>query len=419
MRKGNAMLSYDALRTAVSEQAAFRRRQRLQPIGDVGDKVFPPTYPGENRGDPAQHVFERRRLDGENVWTVLLDSVQSSTNRQEETLLRLSRAGKIELPFLSVSFKTTDVPEIGEITSLDAPHRVFDAIMRDSNLDAKPLMKSELGQRLQLAKPANATAIFEASPNALLFGAWNSTGEGGGLGAKFARCSVSEVIGIGVAVNLNERNGKANGDPTPAGRRTGSRIDPLNILRGVPVYKSSNDWDSQEHKGNKDFKKVRPSEINHGNIAPSIVDLGVTMDYAEHSFVIGLAAVRRLGFGNDQRDLAARSAIVALGLVAHLAQIRSGYALRSRCDLVSDGHAPLELVRFDGSTEQIDVSLDDALALYGEAVARAREVGFTIVAAPTRLLPQEKLVYLVKQSRELALAGKGGEAPEGTTDAGA
>jgi len=31
-------------------------------------------------------------------------------------------------------------------------------------------------------------------PTALIFGAWNSTGEGGGLGAKFPRAIVSEII---------------------------------------------------------------------------------------------------------------------------------------------------------------------------------------------------------------------------------
>ena len=55
-------------------------------------------------------------------------------------------------------------------------------------------MKSPLGLRLAEAKPSDATALLEASPTALLFGAWHSTGEGGGLGAKFARCLVSEIV---------------------------------------------------------------------------------------------------------------------------------------------------------------------------------------------------------------------------------
>jgi CRISPR-associated protein Csb1 len=310
-----------------------------------------------------------------------------------------------------VDFSGTEVPEVGEITSLDAPHRVFDAILRDSQLDGIPLMKSELGHALQLATIAHAGAIFEASPTALLFGAWNSTGEGGGLGAKFPRCYVSEIVGIGVPVV--EIAGR---DPESAGRRPGSRIDPLGILKGVPVFKGPTDWDSKARPG---YKKSKPSEINHGNIAPSIDDLGVTVDYAEHTVVVSFAGLRRLRFGSPEKDAAARTALAALGLVAHLAQVRQGYALRSRCDLIPEGDAPLELVRFDGTVDSLAVTYDDAIRLYSEAVAAARAAGFTVKAEPVPLVPQEKLVYLVKQSRELALAGKGGEAPEGSADAGA
>lgn len=399
-------LNLQSVRSVVAEHAAFRRRQRLQPAGGIGDKVFPPTYPGAGRDSAPRHVFEKRRVGGADVWTVLLDSVQSSVNRAEEALLEEARSSKIVLPYLAVDFAGTEVPELGEITSLDAPHRIFDAILRDSELDGKPLMKSDLGRELQLAKISNAAAIFETSPNALLFGAWNSTGEGGGLGAKFPRCFVTEIIGVNVPVFETEGS-----DPNPAGRRPGSRIDPLGILKGVPVYKGSTDWDSTEQKG---YKKSKPSEINHGNIAPSIDDLGVTMDYAEHTVVVSFAGLRRLRFGSSEKDAAARTVLALLGLVAHLAQSRQGYALRSRCDLVCEGSAPLELVRFDGAVDPIDVTYDDAVRLYGEAISAARSAGFAIESKPIRLTPQKKLVYLVKQSRELALAGKGGETAEAT-----
>jgi CRISPR-associated protein Csb1 len=396
--------------SAVAEQAAFRHRQRLQPVGGAGDKVFPPTYPGSGRDTKPQHIFESRRIDGAEVSTVLLDSVQSSANRSEEALLELARAGTIPLPYLSVRFTESEVPEIGEITSLDAPHRIFDAILRDSELDGKPLMASPLGRALQLATPSHADAIFQSSPNALLFGAWNSTGDGGGLGAKFPRCMVSEIIGVGVPVGKQE-----NGEPRPAGRRTGSRIDPLGILKGVEVYKGPSGWDSTVHPG---YKKSKPSEINHGNIAPSVTELGVTMDFAEHMTVISFAALRRLRFGDAAKDSAARTMLATLGLVAHLAQMKQGYALRSRCDLVCDGIAPIELVCFDGSVEAIDISYADAVRLYCEAVDAARSAGFTIDPKPVQLTPQPKLIYLVKQSQELALSGKGGEG-EGTSGAGA
>lgn len=402
------MINLSTLRSAVAEHAAIRRRLRLQPVGGPGDKVFPPTYPGDTRDAGARHVFEKRRVSGNDAWTVLLDSVQSSVNRSEEAILAEARAGAIEVPYLSVDFTPTGVPEIGEITSLDAPHRVFDAILRDSLLDGTPLMKSPLGRELVIANASNATAIFQASPNALLFGAWNSTGEGGGLGAKFARCYISEIVGINVPVT------ESNGVAENAGRRTGSRMDPLGVLKAVPVFKGPTDWGIKDQKG---YKKSKPSEINHGNIAPSITELGVTMDYAEHTVVISFAGLRRLRFGSSDRDAAARTTLAALGLVAHLAQARQGYALRSRCDLVAESAAPFELVKFDGSVETFELTLADAIALYGEAVAAVRAAGFSYSSSPTRLTPQEKLVYLVSKSRELALEGKGAESE--ATDAGA
>ncbi len=81
------MIDYYALVLAVEKSAALRRRQVLQPVGGKGDKIFPPTYPEERRGGGPRHVFERRRIDGAEVWCVLVDSVQSQANRLEEALL--------------------------------------------------------------------------------------------------------------------------------------------------------------------------------------------------------------------------------------------------------------------------------------------------------------------------------------------
>ena len=70
-------------------------------------------------------------------------------------------------------------------------------------------MQSEEGRRLAAAKPADAAALLELSPTALLFGAWHSQGEGGGIGAKFPRTLVSEIMGIDTPVEEvpNQRTG--------------------------------------------------------------------------------------------------------------------------------------------------------------------------------------------------------------------
>lgn len=394
------------LAAAIERDAAIRRVQRLQPVGGKGDKIFPPTYPGERRGDPPRHVFERRRINGSDVWTVLIDSVQSQANRLEEALLNAAKDG-LRLPYVTVDFSSSGVDPLREITSLEAPHRVYDAILRDSLLGKDRFMQSEHGQRLAAASPADATAVLELSPSALVFGAWHSQGEGGGLGAKFPRVLVSEIMGIDLPVEeiAQERTGEIL--PRSSGRRTGSRIDPLGILRKVEVYKGKDDWGTSKEAAGAGAKQVRPSEINHGNIAPTIQPLGVTCAYVEHRAVISFAGLRRLRFGSDERNAAARTLIAAVGLLALAEQDLQGYALRSRCDLVCDGAAPMDLVHADGSTDAVELDLADIRAQYNDAYDRAADAGFHFESL--KLTPQPKLVEIVRRSRELALEGDGGE----------
>ncbi len=401
-------MDYTTLQDTLTSHAAIRRRQRLQPAGGQGDKIFPPTYPGD-RG--PVHVFERRRVGDEEQICVLIDSVQSQANRMEEALLAAAEAERIRLPRLVVDFAAAGLDAVGRISVLDAPHRIFDAILRDSQLDGVPFRNSELGKRLKLATPEDASAIFEAAPSALVFGAWNSTGEGGGLGAKFARAITSEIIGVNVpADELVNRN---TGEITlrTAGRRTGSRIDPLGIPRSIEVFKTADgEWalDKDELEGKA--KKVRPSEINHGNITPSIDPLGVTCGYALQTTVLTLAGLRRLRFGSDERkNLAARSYLAALALVAATESNRQGMALRSRCDLVCDGLAPLEIVSFDGSVREITLDPDEAAALCEAAFDEAVSAGFDLNPEPVILEPQDKLVKLVRLAQEKALSDEGGE----------
>lgn len=407
-------MKINELKDMVATGAALRRRQKLQPVGGPGDKIFPPTYPGERDNDPPRHVYERRRLNGRDVWCVLIDSVQSQANRLEECLLEAIRDG-LPIPHVEVDFSNAELDGITRITSLDAPHRVYDAIFRDSLLtggesgENKPFMESAVGQRLAKASAEDASALLEISPTALLFGAWHSTGQGGGLGAKFARCLVSEIMGIDVPVDelVNQRTGEINA--RTAGRRTGSRIDPLGVLRRVEIFKGENGWSTTEKGAGGNAKQVRPSEINHGNIAPSIQPLGITCDYAEHSFVLSFAALRRLRFGEPKKDAAGRSLLAALGLVALTEQDARGYALRSRCDLVCEGRVPLELVHPDGATEGVEINNETARTLYKSAFENAQQAGFKLPDKPLRLTPQDKLVDIVRQSQNLALAGKGGE----------
>jgi CRISPR-associated protein Csb1 len=202
---------------------ALRVRQRLQPAGGVGDKVFPPTY---STGDRAlKYVLEKRRVDGQDVDCVLLDGVAS---RVEEALLDAWERKALDFPVLSVDFSADpDLSDIGSITALQAPHRIADAILRDAtDATGKLLFRDTAeGKAFTDASTRNATAVLALCPTALVFGVWDSTGPKGGMGAKFQRALSSEIVGV------NAR----------AGAKVGSRIDALGIRGGVEVFHRASD----------------------------------------------------------------------------------------------------------------------------------------------------------------------------------
>jgi CRISPR-associated protein Csb1 len=469
------------LRAAIAEDTAVRFVATLQPAGGRGDKVFPPTYAG------GQYAIESRvDKDGVIKDVVLLDSVQSQANRMEQALLAAHRAGRVSLPMVSVNFSNVaEVSELGEITVLDAPHRLADAILRDSMLNGTLFPATPEGQVLRRATPRNATELFRLCPTALLFGIWESTGAAGGLGVKFQRAIVSEIIGVGAVV----------------GRKTASRIDPLQIGR-IPLYVAREPeagirWTSDPRKAASErpdefnsilsqleaaaesdrptlLKKLEelttrykldaqgrvnlkakgiPSEINHGNVTPDIarhrgqalplgrdfleqstrrdpygrivsdrgerilrerdeLPGGVTFEYAKHTAVISLAALRKLHFpldGNGDASCEGRLALAALGLFALVELRRNDYDLRSRCALVLDGPATMEIVKRDGSAEPLRLDETDARALLDAAITEARSRNLSWRADPIVLTPSRALVDLIVQSRRLGGIEEDGE----------
>jgi CRISPR-associated protein Csb1 len=323
----------------------------------------------------------------------------------EEALQALWEKKKIALPVVSVDFSAI-APEVGKVTSLTAPHRIADALLRDSLLDGQLFRLSNIGRSFTDASTKNAAALFKACPTGLVFGLWDSTGPKGGLGAKFQRALVSEIVGINAA----------------KGSKTASRIDPHNISKDAAVlYKAANPdemWTANPDEAEKDSngepvkvgkkeKAGKPSAVLHGNIAPSIdkVGGGVTIDEAKHTVVLSLAALRRLDFSTGAEE--ARTVLAALGLLAVFAAENSGHDLRSRCLLVpKPGSAlKLEAVAKDGSTTPIELDLAGAIALYNEAVGKLPEgIKFEQEngVALAELQPSPKLADLVRKSRALA-----------------
>ncbi len=451
------------LQDAVRNAAAFRCRTRLQPAGGEGDKVFPPTYAG------AVYAMEMRRVAGieQPVRCVLLDSVQSQANRAEEALQDAVDEKRINIPVVEVDFGDIPIVDpgspdeglyepIGRITSLEAPHRIADAILRDSELDGKPFRGSEEGRKIIMATLKNATPLFELCPTALVYGIWDSTGPKGGLGVKFQRAVVSEIVGVDASLGV----------------KTSSRMDPLGIrAESATIYEHETaQWTLEESEAKKDkngkpiskgkaAKAGKPSAILHGNIAPSISKLerdplhgehrlhlsmnvdrgpqeivapisidsdqvylagGVTIRYAEQTTVLSLPALRRLRFPLDAKgkndadvNLAAQTVLAALGLCGAVLAAERGLDLRSRCLLTATEKPQWELLSSDGeSPKTFQLTAAEAVQLLADAIKDAKAKKLPWREETLVLKPAKKLIELVRKSQELAV--KSG-AEEGAT----
>lgn len=415
-------LDYETLRNAVDKGvAAIRSATKLQPAGGVGDKIFPPTYVKEGKAT-TKYAMETRRIGDNDVPTVLLDSVASQANRMEEALLEAWRRKLLDFPVVQVDFSgEKDLEDLEQLTALQAPHRIADAILRDSLLDGLPFRQTPVGKAFTDARVNHATAMYRYCPTALIFGVWDSTGPKGGLGAKFQRSLVSEIVGI-------------NAVP---GVKVASRIDPLGIEKKAgPVYKAKDpeaewtlDKDSAEIANKKPVLFVRgskkeggtPAALNHGNIPPSIDAEagGVTMDYAQQTAVLSLPALRRLRFSvstagesipdgqRDEAELSARTAIAALALCALTLQRENGYDLRSRSLLVATDPFALELVPTNGGEPTVyGLGTERACEILEAACQAAEKVGMGWPEREITLKPAPKLCELVRISRAQVASGE-------------
>ena len=322
--------------------AAIRIITRLEPVGHERDKVFPPTYAGgeyalEKRypagaaNGPTHANGAQSGGDDSPVHAVLLHSVAGQANLLEEALKAAIAERRLSgVPVLKVSFEGTAAAEFlrEPITVLDAPHRVFDAIFRDSEVPgassnpAVGFAGTAAGRAIATASLANATPLYEWSPTSLLFGCWNSANDKvpgkikGNL--KFARAIVSEIVGYEI-----EQGVRVGGKGDPAGitgqtiyrlpadhtttdekeahhepdgrpwfkKRDASQWTTIEAeaerrqvtkdkkQQEVPLYRAIGwDWttnveDAAKNKDGKPVKwgeKGRPSELLFGQIAPTI-----------------------------------------------------------------------------------------------------------------------------------------------------
>lgn len=340
---------------------------QLEPVGSA--KIMPPIYLAAPKSKERSHWTETRVVNGRSADCVILDSVQSQANRFEEALQAALEAGDIALPVFTVAFPFHD-----PITSLTAPHRVYDAWLRHTTLDSVPFRDTTIGKAITSAQPQSATALLRYAPTVLLFGGWDSQ-----INAKtrFSRAIASEIVAIGI-----ER-----------GQRAASRIDPINLR--VQLQETATG-------GYRPGTKFRASEAGLASVAPHLdrAGGGVTAERIEQSIAISFAQLLRLRFPVEgaytaERDASGRAVVAALGLYAVQRAVNSGYALRSGCWLRAKERFEWRLV---GPTPDLDetISIADPKALYEAAIRSASEQGLEIDNSTYYLQPDPGLIEAVQ-----------------------
>jgi CRISPR-associated protein Csb1 len=388
-----------------------RDTQILEPVGGPADPVAPTLFGDvRNRAAPPElqswssttknSYWYGRGPDGEPTVCVTLSSIAKEANAAEDAL-RAARAGGAEVPDILVDFtKDKRTAHLGRIGALQAPHRGFDALLRDSLLGNDLFHASDFGIELTEARITAATPLL-ALPHMLILGAWHSTGASGGGGTKIGRVYKSEIIGYGAM---------------PADIAA-SRIDPAAIVSSVPIYKARGGGAPGDLFTDKSGRRPNPgwetdkayaelkddgtpiryvskkreqgttpgtaSLLNHGNVKPSARSGRATITGAVHVMDLSLTAIRCMSFPanagdppDPARNRLAWTALAALALVAMTHRLKAGYHLRSGCDLVPREKPRLEVIGDSlAECETFTIDPEGARSLLRDAVAALRGAG--------------------------------------------
>lgn len=140
---------------------ALHLKQKLLPVEGEGGVIFPPTY-----ADIGYNIDELS--DGTKVATI--DSVGSQANRMEPIFKREPYASLV--PQITIQLGNAK-----SVSLLDVGHRLGDALIRSA--------EDSLGEKAMEAFAAydrgDAVPLAKLAPTSLVFGVWDSRGEGAKL----------------------------------------------------------------------------------------------------------------------------------------------------------------------------------------------------------------------------------------------
>ncbi len=371
---------YTVLKEAAEKYSAVTLRAELVAAsaidGDAKQYVFPPTFVD------IGHLTSPIREDGTHEY-VLIDSTQSWANRLEE----IADDPALGLPRIDVQVGDT------RLSAYKLPHRVYDAILRDSTLGKEPYRQSALGKALTSARPTDATALLRHAPTVLLFGGWDSFGGLKVGAAKWPAALAGQILGFDAQL----------------ARKTGVRVDPLEIsiddFQSFEAAAPGEVWTLSVDDAKKDAKgkplTLKPSAVGHGNIPAAVQHKGAWVRSIELRASLSITRLRRYHFpvqgeASPERDHAAVTLLVCLAVALVAERLERGLDLRSGAEL--DTRSVHWLLRASMVPDQpLQVTAAQARQALKQAVSNAQAVGLSF-ADDVQLTATPKLRQIVKRA---------------------
>ncbi|MCC6775666.1 MAG: type I-U CRISPR-associated protein Cas7 [Hyphomicrobiales bacterium] len=307
--------------------AALVRHDWLMPVMGWQSPIKPPTFAGTRRGEESRYAIDEYEDAGRTVRCAVVDTVGSQANRSEPA-------------FKSEELKTL-VPQITiaagnhVVNLLDLGHRAADAIARYSGL------RHDLQHAFdELLRSGDARPLATIAPTSLIFGAWDSRGNG----VKLQRIVKSSIRAWDV-IPLN----------------TATQFNPLVPLGELGITDDSAD------------ELNAASELGLRHAPARKLDGVLVRGEIRRDAMLSLAGLRNIGPFGPEGD-ALRAYLLGLAMVVLAAP--EAHDLREGCLLVRDQQRPsvTEVVSHDGSREKTDLSVAAARE-YAAIAASAFGVG--------------------------------------------
>ena len=351
----------------------------LEPAAGPHASVAPAKFVD---GSKSVFAYENRYIEDDAQKVVLIDSKQSELNRAEAAIEQGRQYGDeavVKIPRAVVTYQTENGPV--EYTDMELSHRIFDGHFRAGTIDGKLITENDDYRALRNCTPADMSALLNTAPAALLFGAWDSTRKSNQVRLRSAL--VGEIIGVLADQEPGAEHRQA--------RRGGARVDAVAAsvqLTPKDMESLVNDQEAElsaknvaarrkEAKIAKADARISASTLGLGSIPPVLEETGaVACRRIIRSWVLSLATLRQLRFGQDEeKNIAARALLAALGLNA-IARAERELYIRANCDLIESA-APVVTLdqRFGRKKEFAPLTVEHTDQLLLEAIEKAKEVG--------------------------------------------